>query len=290
MRDSNTECLFGIDGGGSTCRFALLTGSGRFDLSLGAANAFTDRAGAIATLREGIAALAAQAGLTDAEVAGGRLHAGLAGIMTAADAGHVAGALPVRQARVTDDRPTSLRGALGGADGTLAAIGTGSFFGRQHDGETRFIGGWGFRLGDEASGAWLGRSLLSAVLHAVDGLRPRTPLAEAVLAEFDGAPADLVTAAQDYAPRDFAALAARAVDAAGRNDPLAADLMRDGAAWLMAAVTALGWTRGEPLCLIGGLGPHYAAFLDAEVSAPLGTALDGALALAADLPPAGSAP
>lgn len=290
MSESDTDCLFGIDGGGSTCRFALLTGRVRSEVSLGAANAFTDRAGAIATLREGIAALAARAGLSDGEIASARLHAGLAGIMTPADAADVASALPVRQARVTDDRPTSLRGALGGADGTLAAIGTGSFFGRQAEGDTRFIGGWGFRLGDEASGAWLGRTLLSSVLHAVDGLRPRTPLADAILAQFDGAPSEIVTAAQDYSPRDFAVLAVKAVDAAGRNDPLGLDLMRDGAAWLTKAVTSLGWTRDEPLCLIGGLGPHYAAYIDAQVCPALGNALDGALALAADLPRAGAAP
>jgi glucosamine kinase len=290
MSESDTDCLFGIDGGGSTCRFALLKGGVRSEVSLGAANAFTDRGGAIATLREGIAVLAARAGLSDAEVGSARLHAGLAGIMTQADAADVAAALPVRQARVTDDRPTSLRGALGGTDGTLAAIGTGSFFGRQAAGVTRFIGGWGFRLGDEASGAWLGRSLLSSTLHAVDGLRPWTPLAEAVLAGFDGAPSELVTAAQGYAPRDFAALAVKAVEAAGRSDPLALDLMREGAAWLTKAVTSLGWTRNEPLCLIGGLGPQYAGFIDAEVFAPLGNALDGALALAADLPRAGAVP
>jgi glucosamine kinase len=287
MSESDTGSLFGIDGGGSTCRFALMTGGVRTELSLGAANAFTDRAGAIATLRDGITALASGAGLSQADVASARLHAGLAGIMTAADAADVAAALPVRQARVTDDRPTSLRGALGGADGTLAAIGTGSFFGRQNGGDTRFIGGWGFRLGDEASGAWIGRSLLSSVLHAVDGLRPMTPLIGAVLDDFDDAPSKLVTAAQDYSPRDFAALAARAVDAARQNDPLAIELMRDGAAWTIRAVTALGWTRAEPLCLIGGLGPHYAPFMDADVSAPRGNALDGALALAGDLPRAG---
>lgn len=284
MRESETDGLIGIDGGGSTCRFALLWRGERYDLSLGAANAFTDRAGAIATLRDGIAQLAARAGLSDADLARARLHAGLAGIMTSGDAASVADALPVRQARVTDDRPTMLRGALGGADGALAAIGTGSFFGRQAGGETRFIGGWGFRLGDEASGAWLGRALLAATLHAVDGLREPSPLTDAVLHGFDDAPPHIVTAAQGYAPRDFAALAARIVEAAAQDDPVAHELMRDGAGWILRAVGALGWQPGDPLCLTGGLGPHYAPFLDIATTPPAGSALDGALALAADLP------
>lgn len=284
MNESRTDRLIGIDGGGSSCRFALLQGAARIEVSLGAANAFSDRAGTIATLRDGIAALADRAGLTSDDIAAARLHAGLAGIMTPADAAEVAAALPVRTARVTDDRPTMLRGALGGADGTLAAIGTGSFFGRQAGGRTRFIGGWGFRLGDEASGAWMGRALLSATLHAVDGIRPRTALLEAVLNDFGGDPAAIVIAAQGFAPRDFAALAARVVEAGLQGDPVAEELMREGADWVLKAAASLGWRRGEALCLTGGLGPYYARVLDADVVAPRGTALDGALALAADLP------
>lgn len=290
MNESHADRLIGIDGGGSSCRFALLDGDARIEVTLGAANAFSDRPGTIATLRDGIAALAARAGLGAEDIAAARLHAGLAGIMTPADAAEVAAALPVRAARVTDDRPTSLRGALGGADGTLAAIGTGSFFGRQAGGRTSFLGGWGFRLGDEASGAWMGRALLAATLHAVDGIRPRTALLDATLAGFGGDPAKIVTAAQGFAPRDFAALAARVVEAGLEGDPTADTLMREGADWILKAAAALGWRPGEALCLTGGLGPHYARVLGVDVIAPCGSALDGALALAADLPRSGGAP
>jgi len=282
MHESDIDGLIGIDGGGSTCRFALSWQGARHDLSLGAANAFSDRAGAIATLRDGIAGLAARAGLSDAELAAVRLHAGVAGIMTPEDATAVAALLPPRRARVTDDRPTTLRGALGGEDGALAAIGTGSFFGRQSGGRARCVGGWGLLLGDEASGAWLGRALLARTLHAVDGLCDRTPLIGTVLDDFAGSPPRLLMAARTYAPRDFGALAARIVAAAGQGDPAAQELMRDGARWIIRAITALGWQQGEPLCLTGGLGPHYAPYIEVETMRPLGTALDGALALAAD--------
>lgn len=289
MSESRSSRLIGIDGGGSTCRFALLDAGVRTEVTLGSANAFSDRPGTIARLREGLAELARRAGLGDADIASARLHAGLAGIMTPDDAAEIAAAIPVRNARVTDDRPTSLRGALGTAEGTLAAIGTGSFFGRQADGETRFIGGWGFLLGDEASGAWLGRRLLAATLHAADGLRQDTPLLEEIRAAFGGAPAGIVTAAQGYAPRDFAALAARIFDAAEREDPAALELIGEGAAWIVRAARALGWAEGEPLCLAGGLGPRYARYLDVETVPPQASALDGALALAADMPAKGAA-
>ena len=82
----------------------------------------------------------------------------------------IAEALPIDNVTVSDDRPTNMAGALGGTDGYVAAIGTGSFLGRQSGAEQRFIGGWGLRLGDEASGAWLGRRVLSRVLDWRDGV------------------------------------------------------------------------------------------------------------------------
>jgi hypothetical protein len=72
-----------------------------------------------------------------------------------------------------------MRGALGPGDGTVAAIGTGSFFGRRSGGAYRYLGGWGYQLGDEASGdvvvvilvrSALGLGHLDAVaLDLVDG-------------------------------------------------------------------------------------------------------------------------
>jgi glucosamine kinase len=278
MAKTPGHTLIGIDGGGTSCRFALLHEGRRHEVTRGPANVYSDREGAIATLRDGLAELAQVSG---ADLGTARLHAGLAGVMTPEDAAAVASALPVPRARVTDDRPTTMRGALGPGDGTVAAIGTGSFFGRRSGGTYRYLGGWGYQLGDEASGAWLGRRVLMAVLHAEDGLRPATPLLTAVRARMGG-PAAIVAFAKDASPADMAALAADLV--AHRDDPVAGELLREGADWILRAVQTLGRKRGEKLCLLGGLGPHYAPLLGVKVSAPEGTALDGALALAAEVP------
>lgn len=277
------DIVIGIDGGGTACRFALIAGGTRIDLSLGPANVTSDRAGALETLAAGLARLATAAGH---DLSGARLHAGLAGVLTPEDAAAVRAALPVAVAEVTDDRPTTMRGALGTHVGTVAAIGTGSFFGRRTGAALRFAGGWGSRLGDEASGAWLGRGLLAATLHAEDGLRPRTPLSALLRARFGG-PAEIVAFARDARPADLAALAAEM--SAQAADPLAQDLLREGAGWILRSARALGWAPGERLVLAGGLGPAYAPFLDAPTAAPEGSALDGALALAAGLPNAGRA-
>ena len=48
----------------------------------------------------------------------------------------------------------------------------------------------------------------------------------------------------------------------------------------------LGWTSGLPICLTGGIGPHYRGYLpemmQTSVAPALGEPLTGAIALAED--------
>ena len=214
-------------------------------------------------------------------------HLGLAGVVDEADAAAVAEALPLEFAEVGDDRRATLVGALGDADGTVAGVGTGSFLARRSGMDMQLVGGWGLRLGDEASGAWLGRRLLTSVLEVVDGLREPTSLTEETFGSFRRSPGGIVRFSLESAPADFAALAPRIVDAAGAGDPVGTLLMRDGSGYLTTTMLKLGWQEGERLCLVGGVAPHYRAYLPERfarsVVPPEGTALDGALRLAGDL-------
>ena len=74
---------------------------------------------------------------------------------------------------------------------------------------TRHAGGWGLVLGDECSGAWLGRELLRATLRAYDGVDAGSPLAETVMKDFDGDTSQLVLFARDASAADFASYAPR---------------------------------------------------------------------------------
>ncbi len=270
MTDSRP--LFAVDGGGTSCRAALVVDGRRHEAAGGPANAASDFAGAVAALRALLSGLARDAGIGWAELAAGRGYLGLAGIMSPGDGDRLAQALDLPRARVADDQEAHVTGALGGQDGAVCAVGTGSFLGRQHGGAIRRIGGWGFLLGDQASGAWLGRRMLEQAWLARDGLTLRTPLLTQALTGDWADPAHQFRAR----PADFAALAPRI---AASPDPAARALMAEGAAYLTAGLTALGWTVAEPLCLTGGLGPAYAALLPASVP-PKGTALDGGLILA----------
>ena len=275
-----------VDGGGSGCRAVLVDGTGR-RLGLGAgpaANVTTDFDAALAAVNAAVAEAGRAAGLDAAQVRDAPAWVGLAGAIDAETCARVAAALPQRRATVTDDRPTAMAGALGGADGCLVAAGTGSFLGRQAGGQRRFVGGWGLVLADQASGVWLGRRLLAALVDWQDGLGPGAPVLTAVLDRF-GSAAAVSRFSIKASPADFAALAPRVTAAAG--DAVARGLMQEGADWIVRGLAALGRRAGEPVCLTGGIGPHYAAWLPQDMTAalvaPQGTPLDGAVRLALGL-------
>lgn len=277
--------LIGIDGGGTSCRAALVADGVRHEVTLGPANVSTDFDAAIHTIRDALDQVARKAGLLPAALRDASAHFGLAGVMGDTIAARVAAALPLTRATVSDDRPTTIAGALGAGDGAVAAIGTGSFVGRQSAGTIAGVGGWGFYLGDQAAGAWLMRRCLEETLLAVDDLRPTTPLTDAMLAEHGRDPSRIVQFSLTAQPADYARLARHVVTAAGQGDPLGRALMEEGAAYIRASLTRLGWTQAEPLVFTGGLGPAYAAHMGLPASPPKGTALDGALILAGRIAP-----
>lgn len=283
MTTPDPDILIGIDGGGTQCRFALLRGGERIEHRGGSANVHSDFDRAVATLKDGLAALADKAGLADLRSA--RAYLGLAGVTGPEAASRVAEALPIHRIAVSDDRITAVVGALGARNGAVMGIGTGSFLARRAGGRVRLMGGWGLVLGDEASGAYLGRRALQRALHVLDGLAEATPFTDAIHARFESSPVGLLRFARDASAAEFATLAPMILDAARAGDIIAWEILREGADYILHGLNRLGWTPGEVLCPIGGLAPHYAGFLPADVTAsfaePAGSALDGALTLAA---------
>jgi glucosamine kinase len=292
IMESPIKYLIGIDGGGTSCRAALKAAPDAPCIyrSGGPANVSSfdvSMVNIVDTIRQ----LLRDAGLEERDLRGASVHLGLAGVLGAAQARAVqqelGKRLPIARISVSDDQATTLAGALGCGDGAVAAIGTGSFLGRRSGGAQKTLGGWGFHLGDQASGAWLGAGLLRQVMMAVDGTDHRTGLTDAVLREFGDEPAAIVAFAGRAQPVDFASFAPRVLSAAAEGDAVAVDLMRSGAAYLLRALGAIGWRSGEALCLLGGIGPSYAQWLPADVvaalRAPLGNALDGALAMASQI-------
>lgn len=271
--------FLGIDGGGTGCRAAVADGLGRIlgQGRAGPANIASDVMGArdniLVAAREALVAAGSDADLS--ELAAGL---GLAGANAAGASETLRRALPFARLRIETDAIAAVKGALGARDGIVAAIGTGSVFASQRAGVIRQIGGWGLVLGDEGSGARLGRTLLAAALGAVDGFRPMTPLLRAILDEHGGTEG-VIAFSLAARPADFAVLAPRILSA---DDPAAQAVVAAAVEDVAASIVVLQGDGSLPVCFIGGLGDAYAARLAGRwpIIPAAGSALDGALALA----------
>ena len=275
------DVIIGVDGGGTGCRAQIGTlSSGVIGQSTGGpANITSDFTGAIHNIQAVLRDAVKLAGFASVP-AHATIHIGVAGVMSDADSKRVTAALPYQNLLVTDDRTTSVAGALGNQDGYLLAIGTGTIIACQKDGQQQFIGGWGFTLSDHGSGAWLGQATLERVLLCHDMLAAPTPLTQAIFDRFDRSPSDVVNFATTATATDFATFAPQITQAAQDGDVWGQQVMEIGATCFTDALTQLGYQAGDLLCLSGGVGPSYAKHLPAS-NKPIGTALDGAFALAA---------
>jgi glucosamine kinase len=83
---------------------------------------------------------------------------------------------------VLTDAEIALEDAFGAGPGILLTAGTGSIaFGKGPTGMLARCGGWGPVIGDEGSGAWIGRKALSIAAASSDGREPESTLASAIL-------------------------------------------------------------------------------------------------------------
>jgi glucosamine kinase len=151
------------------------------------------------------------------------------------------------------------------------------------DGRRVTVGGWGFKLGDEGSGAWLGLRAMRIAHRVQDGRVPPGPLAEALFRLAGRDRAELLAWAESAGQAEYAALAPLVFDMEAA-DPAAARLLADAVAALEATAAALDPTGGLPLVLTGSIGVRLqgrlAPALRARLVAPAGDSADGALWLA----------
>ena len=127
--------------------------------------------------------------------------------------------------------------------GLALVCGTGSIaWGRNRAGKIARSGGWGWHVGDEGSGFWIGERAIRAVLRAVDGRGPATILDRALSEHFEIAePEQILYAIYDREfPRTRVAKFAARVDAAARaGDAVAAGILADAASELVCAASSV---------------------------------------------------
>ncbi len=290
----------GVDGGGTNCRIRLAdenlvtladAAGGRSNLQIEAGEP------AYRSIMEGTRDAFAKAGVDYAEAANTYACFGMAGgRLPSAREAFEQRHWPFAGVRVYDDIDIARAGAHGGQDGAVIIVGTGSAALAMVGGQRHQAGGWGFQIGDQMSGAILGRELVRYAVEAADGLVEDSPLCRAVIERLGGT----VDAVMDWsfpqdprgpmpagngapstllgrAPAEFGALIPMFFDYYEKGDPVALRLMDIELGYIDNYVRwfkARGVTR---MAAVGGFGTRlyplmierYGDFIVRPVDEPL---------------------
>ena len=285
------DYFIGVDGGATRTRARLRDAKGAClaEAEGGGSNIHVDFAAALAAMRDVIRKVMERGRVAgDARAAVGF---GLAGLTGEADAKRVVAAFPgYALARAANDATTACLGAHAGADGGLVIAGTGSAAMARVGAKETIIGGRGFILGDDGSGAHIGLEAVRAAVRAFDRLGPSSALTEEILTEFGGDVLAMLRWARTAKPGDYGAFAPRVFGHAAAGDLIALGIVRSAARGVEAHVKGAAALGAKRVALVGGIGAAVRPYLDPEaaklLTAPLYDATDGAILLVGGvLPP-----
>ena len=238
--------FIGVDGGGTKTAFSLYDGDlRRIDTLQGPTSHFAQAGldGMLRVLADGIGTLARRNGVEDYGIG-----FGLAGYGAQRSVrerieecvGKVAGGHPFE---LVSDGQAARAAALDLADGIVLVSGTGSIGYGVRGGIERRCGGWGYQVGDEGSGWWIGKRLLAAFARESDGRSPRGALHDVVMRELTlSEEYDVIGYVRDTLGDDrtkVAALGRLAAEAARQGDPVARAIYEDAARELAQLARAL---------------------------------------------------
>jgi glucosamine kinase len=277
----------GVDGGGTGCRARIQDADGRL-LGTGIAGPAALRLGIDRSLTE--VEKACRSALDEAGLGAGALgsvHAvvGLAGVGRK-------GALeelmrqphPFRSVAYVHDATIACIGAHGARDGGIVIVGTGSVGFAVVGGREVRVGGYGFPISDEGSGADVGLHAIRLALRAYDDRGVDSSLTRDVMTRFHNDPFEAVAWMDPATATDYATFAPLVMRHADAGDPVARRIVRDAAEQIDELVRRLAECGASRIALLGGLASSMQPWLAPDVQRRLvpveGDAVDGALHLA----------
>jgi glucosamine kinase len=191
---------------------------------------------------------------------------------------------PFRSVSYENDATIACVGAHKGRDGGVVIVGTGSVGLAIIGGREMRVGGYGFPVSDEGSGAYLGFNAIRLALRAQDGRTAMTAFTRELMARFDNDPFEVVAWVDHATATDYAKFAPLMMHHAESGDPLARQIVVRAAEEINELARQLASRGVKRLALLGGLGARIASWLGPDVQQRLvaseGDALDGALYLA----------
>ena len=280
--------FIGVDGGGTYCRARLVDNQGRI-LGEAMAGSGNPRIGIEAAWQNILGACleaCRQANIAAEDYPDIRLGLGLAGANQAQEQEIVlAQPSPFGQCYLLSDVYAACLGAFSGEAGALLILGTGSCGVVYQNQEFDVIGGWGFPLSDQGSGARIGMAALEYSLAALDGLLPESPLTQAINAEFANDPAQYVAFQNRLPlPREYGLYTPKVFEFAGQNDPLALRIIKEQVVWVGQYLDCLIAKGANDIVLVGGVSEAIRCYLPERYLSYLcdaqGDAMDGAIRMA----------
>jgi glucosamine kinase len=286
---NKSKFILGVDGGGTKtiARLENLHTGEQWLATGGSASLTNDFDLALQHCNALVADLCAQANCSRAEITA---VFGLAG------AGNKEKSAEFKQSIVADfkdvnvytDAKTSLYGANEGNPVVVVSLGTGSVGAvLTPDGKEIQIGGWGFNVGDEGSGAKMGvlaiRSVLLEIedLGSVDGI-----LAQAIVSKLGGDQNNVLAWSTSAKPSDFASLTPLVFEQYDKCC-VARNILMEHVGHVENLIDKTRSNTNLPVVLLGGLSLPTLPFLNPRIKNMLveakGNALDGACLLAKTL-------
>jgi len=285
---SKPGALFvGVDGGGTGCRARIEDAKGSL-LGTGIAGPATLRLGvdrALSEVEKASRVALEEAGLGPDTLTSVHAAVGLAGIGRK-------GLLeeleqrphPFRSVIYAHDATIACIGAHGARDGGIVIVGTGSVGYAVVDGREVRVGGYGFPISDEGSGADLGLHSIRQALRAFDERAVGTSLTRDVMMRFRNDPFEAVAWMDRATATDYATFAPLVMRHADAGDPIARRIVREAAEQIDDLVRRLSECGAPRVALLGGLASSMQPWLAPDVQRRLvpveGDAVDGALHLA----------
>jgi N-acetylglucosamine kinase-like BadF-type ATPase len=263
-----TRRYLGIDGGGSNLRVVIvdeqLNTIGQALYPQTANPSSVGREAAASTIQSALRSALRKAQCKPDDIAAAGIGVAGASAEYAADwlTEVVSGVLPRTRVVPSSDIEIALVGAHGGRRGVIVLAGTGSVaYGVSESGDGLIVGGWGYVIGDEGSGFWLGLRAVQIAAREYDAA-PDQPseLTRGVLEALE-IPNGRALIRKIYGEtrvdvRGIAALATLLLDAADSGDARAQDAVEQGAAALAGLVATLEHRlhlNAPPVALAGGL-------------------------------------
>jgi glucosamine kinase len=284
---SSTQLYIGIDGGGTSCRARIEDAAGN-TLGQGTAGPATTRIGAdrsMQAVRTASEAAAIDASLMPSALGHIIAGVGLAGIdRKGAREALMSVTHSFQDVVFASDANVAFLGAHHGRDGGIVVLGTGSIGFASVKGRELRIGGYGFPISDEGSGADLGLQAVRLALRAHDSRISPSPFLVEVIGKLGSDPVALVAWAEQATATAYASLAPVALAYAEAGDPFAEEIIAEGARQADELICSLVEFGAPRISLLGGLASRMIQWLPPEVaqflSPPEADAVAGALLLA----------